>query len=346
MRSLFRGRRRGARRSLLLVGLLMVAAFASLPSAAPALADTSKPIKLLISPGVDGHSNRCLQERYAGNYWVADCTLPNPPPWQRWSVILNSSTSIKLVSAHGTCVADDGTDLTPQTCNSATGSRQDWSLIYRAEGRVEIRNEYTNHCLHFNASTVAIKPLACQGTIPTASRWWFSPVSNTSTTYNQWRSVGKCAQLYFGEVVRNNCGDASMSVQMFNPAPSWLAGYVNSDGVNKWHPPVYTIVSQVSGEYCVSSNEFWPMPGQVLVSGKCGDVLKRQHFMIQALPGLTSFRLIGYFGNGHPDLDLPCVTMGTFDGINRPGYADCVGSVTDLSSIPANQRWEFVGLAP
>jgi hypothetical protein len=36
--------------------------------------------------------------------------------------------------------------------------------------------------------------------------------------------------------------------------------------------------------------------------------------------------------------------MGTFDGINRPGYADWVG--TTLSGIPASQRWEFVGLAP
>jgi hypothetical protein len=74
---------------------------------------------------------------------MAGCSLANPPPWQRWSVSLNSSTSIKIISAHGTCLADDSGSLTPESCGSATASRQNWNLTYRADGRIEIRNAGT-----------------------------------------------------------------------------------------------------------------------------------------------------------------------------------------------------------
>jgi hypothetical protein len=151
--------------------------------------------------------------------------------------------------------------------------------------------------------------------------------------------------LTFGEAVRNTCGDASTSVQMFEPVPVMSAGHVSASGGNAWRPPVYTIRSQLPGEYCINSLYLHgPTAGQVFVPRPCEDFAGHKYFMIQVLPGLSSFRITGYYSNGHPDLDLPCVTMGTFDGINRPGYADCVG--TTLSGIPANQRWEFVGLAP
>jgi hypothetical protein len=165
--------------------------------------------QFLISTGVDGHSHRCLQERFAGSYSMASCSLSNPPPWQRWSVSLNSRTSIKLVSTHGTCLFDDGLDLSPQSCTSSTESKQDWDLTYRSDGRIEIRNAETEDCLYFNTTSVAIQAVACLANVPTNSRWWFSPVSNTSATYNQWRAEGRCAQFTFGELVRNACGDAS-----------------------------------------------------------------------------------------------------------------------------------------
>lgn len=328
-----------ARRAVVLVGLLGAAMLAPVVSGGtPALADTSKPIKFLLSPGVDGHTDRCLQERVEGSYGMQLCTLLNPPPWQRWSVTVLTSTRIKLTSAWGTCASDVDGNLRPEGCFSPV-SRQEWNLKYMADGRIEVRNAYSGRCLHYSSFEPSVQVSSCLAPVVLNSRWWLWPVSNTSTTNNQWRSAGRCAEvLLLGDVAGSVCANASATTQMFNPVPVSAALLVGSGGASRWRPPLYQIESALPGDLCVRSDSSRPpASGQVFDTIQCDDLVWFHYFMIQVLPGLRDFRMTA-------GLDGPCLIMD--NRIDRPVFADCVGTLPTLDTFPTYHRWQFVGLTP
>jgi hypothetical protein len=327
------------RRLLILIGMLGVAMLASvMPGATPAMADTSKPIKFLLSPGVEGHSDRCLQEIINGSYGMQLCSLPNPTPWQRWSVTIITSTKIKLTSAWGTCLTDLHGTLSPEPCFSPV-SRQEWDLKYMADGRIEVRNASSGRCLHYSSFSPSVQVSSCLAPVLLNSRWWLWPVPHTSATNNQWRSAGRCAEvLLLGHVAESSCADASKTSQMFNLVPQWPASQFLSGG-STWSPPSYSIRSALPGGYCVANESSGlPRPGGTFITEECEDV-GRQRFLIQVLPGLANFRISAYTGTGRT-----CVNMD--HAIDRPAYAECIGTLPDLNSFPTYQRWQFIGLAP
>ncbi len=327
------------RRLPILIGMLGAAMLAPvMPSPAPAMADTSRPIKFLLSPGVEGHSNRCLQEIVEGSYGMQLCSLPNPTPWQRWSVTIITSAKIKLTSAWGSCLTDLHGTLSPEPCFSPV-SRQEWNLKYMADGRIEVRNASSGRCLHYSSFSPSVQVSSCLAPALLNSRWWLWPVPHTSATYHQWRSAGRCAEvLVLGHVADGSCADASKTSQMFNLVPQQPASQFLSGG-STWSPPTYSIRSALPGGYCVAAESSGlPTPGGTFITRECENIAHHR-FLVQVLPGLANFRISAYTGTGRP-----CINMN--DTIDRPAYAECIGTLPDLHSFPTYQRWQFIGLAP